>query len=99
MLQFVGVAAFLVPLVVGRIGVSWMRSRRVGAGVVKLGGLLLWLVFAPAGVALLPSHPLWRGALPLSGVEGRLLADFLVHLLNAPGAMILTGLMMAFSLY
>ncbi|HLI77366.1 MAG TPA: DNA translocase FtsK 4TM domain-containing protein, partial [Acidobacteriaceae bacterium] len=98
-LQFLGVAALLGPLVLGRVGVSWMRSRRVGAGGVKLTGLLLWLVFAPAGVALLPGHLLFRGALPLSGVEGRLLADTLVHLLNAPGALIFTGLMMAISLY
>ncbi len=98
-LQFLGVAALLVPVAVGRVGVSWMRSRPVGAGAVKTIGLLLWLAFAPAGIALLPGHTLWRGALPLSGVEGRLLADFLVHLLNAPGAAILTGCVVALSLY
>ena len=98
-LQFLGVAALLIPVLLGRVGVSWLRSRRVGAAAVKATGLLLWLVFAPAGIALLPVHPLWRGALPLAGVEGRLLADTLVHLLNAPGAWILTGLMVALSLY
>lgn len=98
-LQTLGVAFLLVPLVLGWVGVSWMRSRRVGAAFIKFTGLLLWLVFAPAGVALLPFHALWRGALPLAGIEGRVLADTLTHLLNAPGAAILTGLMMAFSLY
>ncbi len=98
-LQAFGVAALLVPAVVGRVGVSWMRSRPVGSATLKTTGLLLWLVFAPAGVALLPWHVLWRGALPLAGVAGRLFADFLVHLLNAPGAAILTGLMIALSLY
>ena len=98
-LQFLGVAVLLLPLAVGRVGVTWMRSRRVGAGGAKTLGLLLWLVFAPVGIALLPLHPLWRGELPLAGVEGRILADFLVHLLNAPGAAILTGVVVALSLY
>ncbi|MGI4829258.1 MAG: DNA translocase FtsK 4TM domain-containing protein [Janthinobacterium lividum] len=98
-LQTLGVAALLVPFAVGRVGVSWLRSRKVGAGVVKAAGVLLWLVFAPAGIALLPLHWSWKGALPLAGVEGRVLADGLVHLLNAPGAAILTVLMMALSLY
>ncbi len=66
---------------------------------VKAAGVALWLVFAPAGVALLPVHYSWKGALPLAGVEGRVLADTLVHLLNPPGAAILTVLMMALALY
>ncbi len=98
-LQTLGVAVLLVPLVLGRVGVSWLRSRPVGAGAVKGVGLLLWLVFAPAGVALLPLRWLWRGALPLAGVEGRVLADGLTHLLNAPGAAMVTALMVALSLY
>ncbi len=98
-LQTLGVAALLVPLAIARVGVSWLRSRRVGAGLVKTFGLLLWLIFAPAGIALLPVHLNWKGALPLAGVEGRILADGLVHMLNAPGAAILTGLVIALSLY
>ena len=98
-LQFLGVATLLVPVVFGLVGASWLRSRRVGSPTVKGIGLLLWLIFAPAGIALLPGHILWRGALPLSGVEGRLLADTLIHLLNTPGAIILTGLMVLLSLY
>lgn len=98
-LQTVGVAALLAPLLLGRVGVAWMRSRKVGAGLVKVAGLLLWLIFAPAGVALLPLHASWKGALPLAGVEGRVLADGLVHLVNAPGAAVLIGLMVALSLY
>ena len=98
-LQTVGIAALLVPVMLGRVGVSWMRSQAVGAGPVKLAGVLLWLLFAPAGLALLPLHLTWKGALPLAGVEGLLLAQGLVHLMNAPGAAILTALMIALSLY
>ena len=98
-LQFLGVASLLVPVGVGVIGIYWMRSRRVGSPVVRSLGLLLWLSFAPAGIALLAGHTLWRDALPLSGVEGRLLADTLIRGLNAPGAAILIGLMVVLSLY
>ncbi len=98
-LQSVGVAVLLVPVMIGRVGVSWIRSQKVGAGLIKTAGLGLWLVFAPAGVALLPLHLLWKGALPLAGVEGLLMAQTMVHLVNAPGAAILTLLMIALSLY
>ena len=98
-LQTEGIAALLLPLVIARVGVSWIRSRAVGAGWVKLAGVLLWLLFAPAGAALLPLHFLWKGALPPAGAEGPVVAGALVHLLNAPGAAILTVLTIALSLY
>ncbi len=99
LLQWIGVAIVLLPVMMLRVGVSWMRSRAVGAALPKAAGLLLWLVAAPAAVALLPGHALWRHALPLEGVEGRLFADGLVHFVNVPGAVILLSLMVAISLY
>lgn len=99
LLQTVGIAIFFVPLAMIRIGISWMRSRRVGSTKAKVGGIALWLVFAPAMIALLPGHFLWRGALPISGVEGTVLASGLVHFVNYPGALIVCGLMVALSLY
>ena len=99
LLQIVGIAIFFVPLAMVRIGVSWMRSRRVGSNKAKMAGILLWLVFAPAMIALLPGHMMWRGALPISGIEGTILAGGLVHFVNYPGAMIVCGLMVALSLY
>ena len=98
-LQFLGVSVLLVPFAVARVGISWMRSRRVGAGGIKTLGLLIWILFAPVAFALLPLRVLWHGALPLAGVEGRILADSMVRLLNAPGAAVLTGLLVALSLY
>ena len=98
-LQFLGIASLLLPLFFGLVGASWMRSRRVGSPLVKSLGLLLWITFAPAGAALLPIHALWQNSLPLGGVEGRILADVLIRLLNAPGAAILTGTMVFLSLY
>ncbi|MBS1820352.1 MAG: DNA translocase FtsK [Acidobacteria bacterium] len=99
MLQIVGIAAFFLPLVVGRLGVCWMMSRPAGSPLAKTVGLAMWIVFGPAAIALLPGHLLWRGALPIEGISGRLLADMLVSFLNLPGASIVLALMVALSLY
>ena len=99
LLQLIGVAAFLLPLLLVRIGVCWMRSRPSGSPMAKLVGLVLWVVFAPASVALLPGRLLWRQSLPLSGLSGRLVADAMIRLLNVPGTAIVVLLMVALSLY
>ncbi|MCU1321916.1 MAG: cell division protein FtsK/SpoIIIE [Acidobacteriaceae bacterium] len=98
-LQMIGVAAFFLPLVIGRLGLCWMRSRPAGSPQAKTLGLTLWVIFAPGAVALLPGHLLFRHALPIEGTTGRLLADMMVHYLNLPGASIVLALMVALSLY
>jgi S-DNA-T family DNA segregation ATPase FtsK/SpoIIIE len=99
MLQLIGVAAFFLPLVLGRLGICWMRSRPAGSPMAKTIGLGMWVVFAPAAIALLPGAILWQHSLPIEGTLGRLLADFMVHYLNLPGAAIVLTLMVAVSLY
>jgi len=99
LLQVLGVAVLFVPLVLIRLGASWMRSRAVGSWKAKCLGLGLWLVFAPAAIRLLPGHLLWRHALPIEGVEGRVLADGMIRFVNLPGTIILCALMVALSLY
>ena len=99
MLQTIGIAAFPLALLLGRVGVCWMLSRPAGSPTAKTIGLVMWVVFAPAALALLPGHPLWRQALPIEGVSGRLLADALVGYLNLPGAAIVLLLMVAVSMY
>jgi len=99
MLQMIGVAAFFLPLVLGRLGICWIMSRPAGSPLAKTVGLAMWVVFGPAAIALLPGHLLWRGALPIEGTSGRLLADMLVSFLNLPGASIVLALMVSLSLY
>ena len=99
MLQLIGVAAFLLPLVLGRLGICWTRSRPAGSPLAKTIGLAMWVIFAPAAIALLPGSMLWRHSLPIEGTLGRLLADFMVHYLNLPGAALVLTLMVAVSLY
>ena len=99
LLQVFGVAVFFAPALLLRIGISWMRSRAVGSALSKSIGLLLWLVAAPAAIALLPGHLLWRHAIPVQGVEGSLLTASLIHYINFPGAAVICGLLVAISLY
>ncbi len=99
LLQGLGIAAFFLPLLMARLGVCWMRSRPAGSPVAKWLGLGLWVVFAPAAVALVAGGMLWRGALPVCGLSGRLVADVLIQYLNLPGASIAVALMVVLALY
>jgi len=98
-LQTIGVAAFLLPILLGRVGWCWVRQRPAGSAMARMIGLTLWVVFAPAAIGLLPRTFYWRHALPIEGVTGRLLADAMVHYLNLPGATIVLTLLVAMSLY
>jgi len=99
LLQVLGVSAFLFPVLLGRVGVCWVGSRPAGSPLAKYSGLLLWIVFAPAALALMPGHLLWRHALPLEGLSGRIVADACIHFLNLPGATIVILFLVATSLY
>ncbi len=99
MLQTIGIAVFLLPILLGRLGWCWVRQRPSGAATARFLGLGLWVIFAPAAIGLLPHTIYWRHALPLEGVTGRLLADAMVHYLNLPGATIVLALMVVLSLY
>ncbi len=99
LLQGFGVAIIAVPLVMLRLGLSWMRSRPVGSAVAKTAGLVLWLLFAPAAISLLPWNLLWRHAIPCGGAEGRVIADNLIQFMNLPGAIAVCSLMVMLSLY
>ncbi len=99
MLQTIGVAALFLPLLLLRLGVCWMRSRPAGSPTAKTIGLMMWLLFAPAAIALLPGHLRWRQTLPVEGVSGRLLGDAMVAYFNLPGATILLLMAVAVSLY
>ncbi len=99
LLQLEGVAAFMIPLLLGVLGWTWLRSRPAGSPAAKVSGVLLYLVFAPAIFGLIPGHLRWMHALPLEGLTGRLVVDTLVHYLNFPGAAIVIVSMVVIALY
>ncbi len=89
----------MMPLMLGALGWTWLRSRPAGSPVAKVSGVLLYLVFAPAIFGLIPGHIRWMHALPLEGLTGRLIVDTLVQYLNFPGAAIVIVSMVAIALY
>jgi S-DNA-T family DNA segregation ATPase FtsK/SpoIIIE len=90
LLQFEGLASFLLPLMLGGIGLAWLRSQPITSPPSKLIGAVLALLFVPAALGLFP-HPFHAlGGLPSPGVIGALMATALIHVLNRPGAWIVT---------
>jgi S-DNA-T family DNA segregation ATPase FtsK/SpoIIIE len=99
LLQAIGLTAFFLPLWLGGLGWTWMRSRPGGLVWLRWIGTILALAFVPAVFALLPWHWRWLHALPVEGVSGRLIADKLVAYVNLPGAWLVAGVLAAAGLY
>jgi len=99
LLQTLGVTAFCLPLWLGGIGWTWMRSRRGGSALLRWLGTLLALVFVPTAFGLLPWQWRWMHQVPVEGVVGRLMAGLLVNYLNIQGAWLVTGVLAAAGLY
>src|SRR6202007_3019529 len=60
----------------------------------------IWLMmFVPAMLALLPAHFRWEGVIPIEGLLGRVVGDFLIHYLNLVGAYIVCATVLATALY
>jgi S-DNA-T family DNA segregation ATPase FtsK/SpoIIIE len=98
-LQLEGVSAFLLPILLGALGWTWMFSRPAGSPGSKTIGVLLSLTFAPTLFGLIPGHPTFLHGLPIGGLTGRLVADLLVRFLNFPGALIVTITLVAAAVY
>jgi DNA segregation ATPase FtsK/SpoIIIE, S-DNA-T family len=98
-LQFFGIGAFLLPVFPALLGVRWFRSWPIQSPIAKsLGGL--WLVmFVPAFLALLPGHLRWLHVIPVEGLLGRVLGDFMIHYVNLVGAYIVCATLLAVALY
>ncbi|HEX7727983.1 MAG TPA: DNA translocase FtsK [Terracidiphilus sp.] len=98
LLQAIGLAAFLLPLWMGSVGLRWMRSR-TGGGLKRWMGCVLSLAFVPTLFGLLPWHWRWMHTAAVEGVVGRLIAGVLVVYLNVPGAWIVAGVLAAVGMY
>src|SRR6185312_13262550 len=86
LLQFEGVTAFCLPLVIAALGWAWIRSQATGSAGVKLAGLALCMIFGPALAGLLPGHLHFLHGIPIDGVVGLLVSGALVAWLNVTGA-------------
>jgi S-DNA-T family DNA segregation ATPase FtsK/SpoIIIE len=99
LLQFFGVGAFLLIIFPSMLGVRWFRSLKVQSPMAKsLGGIWL-MMFVPALLALLPVHVRWMHVIPIEGLLGRVVGDFMIHYLNLVGAYIVCATVLAVALY
>jgi S-DNA-T family DNA segregation ATPase FtsK/SpoIIIE len=98
-LQCFGIGAFLLPIFPALLGARWFRSRKVQSPLAKsLGGIWL-IIFVPAFLSLLPGHMRWLQVIPMEGLVGRVVGDFLIHYLNLAGAYIVCATVLAVALY
>ncbi len=98
-LQTFGLTAFLLPLWLGAIAWSWMRSRVEGRPVLRWTGILLAGTFLPAAFGLLPWHWHWLHEIPVQGVVGLLMSNLLVRYFNVGGAWLVAGILATAGIY
>ena len=98
-LQFFGIAAFALPILLWVLAWKWIRSQPIVAGVVKLVGILMLIASVCTTWALGPDIRLWHGAFTAGGVFGIVLADYFTARLNLTGAGLLTALSLILSVY
>src|SRR5579862_775601 len=98
-LQFFGVGAFLLVVFPVMLGTRWFRSMKVQSPLAKTLGVVWLVMFVPALLALLPGQMRWMRVIPIEGLMGRVLGDFLIHYLNVVGAYIVCGTILAVALY
>ena len=98
-LQGFGIGAFLLPVFSATLGIRWFRSRKVASPGAKVLGGVWMLIFVPALLALLPGHLRWMNAIPIEGLFGRVVGDFLIHYFNLAGAYIVCASVLAVALY
>jgi S-DNA-T family DNA segregation ATPase FtsK/SpoIIIE len=99
LLQSLGISAFLLPVWLGGLGWTWMRSRPSGSPWLRWTGTLLALVFVPTTLGLLPWHWHWMHLVPVEGVLGRVISSILVGYVNVQGAWIIAAILAGTGLY
>ncbi|HYM13766.1 MAG TPA: DNA translocase FtsK 4TM domain-containing protein [Bryobacterales bacterium] len=95
--QLLGLAAFLIPLLLLALGWKWIRSEEVEIS--KPIGAALLVSSACAALAVYPTAYLWKQTTEMGGLTGRILADDLLDVFNATGAVIAILIGATLSLY
>ncbi len=98
-LQFLGLEAFGLPLLLWFLAWKWFRSQPIEGGAVKIAGTLLLLACKCTGWALGPEFRPWHGAFAAGGVLGLVLAEYTIANLNVAGTFLLTAMGFILSLY
>ena len=90
LLQFLGLAAFILPFSLGYLGIKNLLPRRSHRILLRLGGSLFLLLILSSLFTLLFAKFSWRGAdIQAGGLIGDLLTSLLVRQFNHAGSLIL----------
>ena len=100
-LQVFGLGAFILPLILGYLGIKAVLPRTKDGSLRRIGGSLFLLLVLGALFSLLFGRLSWRGAdIEAGGVLGAFLSSFLVRYLSQIGTLIfLLALLMLFVLF
>lgn len=99
LLQSLGVGAFLLALFGVVLGIRWFRSRKAQDAWAKSLGAFWLVVFVPTLLALMPGQLHWKHVIPIEGLLGRIVGDFLIHYFNLTGSYIVCATFLAAALY
>jgi len=84
-LQWLGLAAFLLPAFLVGLAWCWVRSTGIKTPWARLGGGALLIFVSCAALELYPFGDLWQGTVLPGGAAGSILAGLLVGFLNYTG--------------
>ncbi len=98
-LQSLGLAAYVLPVLLLLLAWKWLRSEPIETPAVRLTGAVLLVGATSAGLSLVPDWKLYSGAVPAGGLVGYLLADVLLHQLNVAGSAIVSATVFVLSIY
>jgi DNA segregation ATPase FtsK/SpoIIIE, S-DNA-T family len=99
LLQTFGLSSFLFPLLAFLLAWKWIRSEEVEAGAVKILGTLLLVGSVCAAFSMAGAWRFFNHSVPIGGLAGRALADYLVGNLNLAGAILATATLLMVSVY
>ena len=98
LLQWLGMAAFLLPLYLTVLGWFWVRSVPFAMPLGRAAGALLLLLVISTGLSLTTSAA-WRGTISRGGVLGSLTSEALIFYLNEAGLILVLAASAIVSLY
>lgn len=99
LLQVAGLGAFTIPALLLVLAWRWFSSRPIEAQFFKTFGAISLVLAVCTAFSLGPEWRPFGGTIAAGGMAGRLLADWLVSLLNPLGAVLTTAAAIVLSLY